>query len=293
MKKLLCLLNICLSFTLIGCVEEVEPNEPPLVTTPDNNPKPELEDEDKELEDEELEDEDVELEDEEETDSPANYSPLEMIEFLNTNINNYTDYKKTSVGTSKTLSGVDVTQAIENNTYVYSEYVYAHYASNSWAVSFDHKVLLSDTFVNYTHDKNSYSNVSRQDYSNKYGIVADSINFTGYLIDEDTILSSSIETYDSYYSFIYTLDNDLSSESMKVQMMEFGELKSLPVFDSIKITINIDKNFNILSINTNEIYNTVKRVLFWDEKTKLEQNLTTTFTRFDDLDSLPNIDDYL
>lgn len=301
MKRLFYLLLILLSVNLIGCVEDVTPEEPEIETPkPETEtPKPEIETPEPEIETPgpETETPEPEIETpEEDVDNPSNYTPLEIIDFLTSNLANEKNYLKSTIGTSKTLSGFSVEQEIENNTYVYPEYVYAHYSSDSTVVTFNHKALLYNDIVNYSHagklSTKWYLDTNKNDYKKQYGILADSVNFTGYVINEETVLDSKYSFEDDCFIFEYNLDLNLSCEDMKVQMKEFGGLVSLPEFEEIKVTIYLDYEFNILKIQTNEIYNTVKKVIV-NVDTKLEQNLITTFTKFEDNVNLPNLDKYL
>ncbi len=269
MKRIFYLITLLLSINLIGCVDDTAP-EDPLIPAPE--------------------------EPEEGVINPSDYSALEIIDLLTVNLANKKNYLKSTIGISKTLSGLNVVQDIENNTYVYPEYVYAHYSSDSSVVTFNHKALLYKDIVNYSHagkwSTKWYLDTKKDDYIKQYGILADSENFTGYIINEETVLETNYNFQNNYFIFEYDLDLNLSCEDMKIQMKEFGGLVSLPEFEKIKVTIYLDFEFNILKIETYEVYNTVKKVI-GNIETKLEQNLVTTFINFEDGLDLPSIDKYL
>ncbi len=223
---------------------------------------------------------------------PKYYTPLEVMNIIETNLVNEKEYLKNVSGQSITLDDLGVTQVINNNTYVYNDYTYAIFESSSWAVSFTHKAMFYNDKIKYSHSSDKVNEVSIENYKSKYGLLADSANFTGYVISEETVLSSQLVSSEkNKHVFEYVLDNDKSSYDMRVQMKEFGGLTALPVFSSIKLTLTLDDQWNISKLETHELYKTKKRIIFIIE-TPLEQKLTMTFSKYENIE-LPDISNYI
>lgn len=231
-------------------------------------------------------------------------SSIEAIEVTTQNLSEKANYYKNTSGFSETLEGlIDVTQEIQNNVYYFEDYAYFVARSNSSYVNFTHRAMFKDEKVAYSHDswsstseKSPSDTISVEDYCKSYGLDSTWENFTGFVINEDTLLSSSYLGYNNYiHSYEYDLDIDLSCYNLKVQMKAFGGLVSLPTFTNIKVIIYVDNDYNIVSFDSHELYYSTKKV-FFNQTVYLEQKLTTKFIDFDPIDlpdSFPNMEEYI
>lgn len=230
---------------------------------------------------------------------PAN----EVIALSSENLSNERNYYKETTGTSYADALVNVNQKITNTVYVYEEYTYANLESSSWAVKFTHQAVFKNDNVSYYHtDKIQTSNnpsetITKDTYLDKYGIDYTTKNFTGFVINDDTVLSSSyLGVENSLHMYEYELDLNESCVDMKLQMKELGGLKSFPIFSSIKIVLYVDNDYNVCRYDSIEAYDTVKFVFGFDQNASLIQNLVTVIHRFDEEtkpDTGVNLDAYL
>lgn len=227
---------------------------------------------------------------------------LTPLEAIDASVDYLESQRYMHLSTSGSSVSTAVTQQINNDSYFFDGYEYSAFSSSSNLVNFIHRALYNDGNVAYFHD-NSNSNTdgtpaktSRTAYLSTYGLVPDKENFTGYVINEDTITSSEYLGYTSgVYSYKYILDLNSSCESMKTQMKTFGGLSSLPTFSLIEVTLFIDSNEKLLQTNTHEIYDAKKSLGFLGSiTTTLEQNLVTSFIEFDPsiYANLPNTTNY-
>lgn len=220
----------------------------------------------------------------------------EIISITSQNLGNEYNYLKSTSGTSFANSTVNVTQNISNNVYVFEDYVYAHLYSESWAVKFVHQAVFKNDYVSYNHNTKGSSSstpsktVEENEYLNVYGIDYTDMNFAGYLMNDETILSTKYVGYENnLHMFEYDLDLSKSNEAMKIQMKEVGGLKTLPDFTEIKITIYVDNDYNLYKYDSLEYYSTIKTV-GWDQHAKMEQKLSTSIIRYTD-ETLPDLNE--
>ncbi len=103
-------------------------------------------------------------------------------------------------------------------------------------------------------------NMLTSDYLNEVGNLPSAIQ--PYIISDKTILSSSEMTYEEnnglgYYTFSVELDPITSVLNYVRQVKRTGGLGALPEFQSVKQTITIDENWNIVRIDVEEKYSAV------------------------------------
>ncbi len=237
---------------------------------------------------------------------PTNYSVVEVMDILNEELANKQYYIKESSGVSiaKTSSIFGTTtyeQDVTNNIYKY-ENDSLLMATTSGDFNMAHHAYICNDQISYRHLEELFSSsvltniynespttISSEEYASKFGILPNEYYFTGYIITEDTVLSSSYNVEGDNIIYSLTLDNNKSSTLMKYQMKELGGLSALPVFTSIKLTVTIDKNWNIIEVKSNESYNAEKKVLVTIKPT-CTQEIVTTFRNMDLNDeTLPDI----
>lgn len=203
-----------------------------------------------------------------------------------------------------------VEQEVNNITYYYEDNIYATFLSESSFVKFSHQALYKGDKVAYAHNssKASFSNdpssvVSKSSYVSSYGLDASSsgldntTNFTGYVLNENTITSDSkFKSYeDGIYTYEYVLNHSDTSTTAQMgsQMKVFGGLTKIPTFSEVVITINIDCENNLFSFSSNESYVVTKKVFISANDYATTQSLTTYLYNMDETNLPTNYTKYI
>ena len=101
--------------------------------------------------------------------------------------------------------------------------------------------------------KDEIEDIGQDEYLSRYGIVPGGV--CAYVLNDDSILSASlIKKSDDGYTFKYELDNDVATYYIKREMKCSASLDNLPVFEKISVTVTMDKEWKIISINYDGIY---------------------------------------
>lgn len=220
--------------------------------------------------------------------SPLEYTHIEVLNIIDEAMSKQTNYIKYQSGTSVTTSGMSVNQEIKNYLITFEENKFLH-SSSEGIVNMKHNALFSNEYIAYSHNSDEIVKDTFNNYEDTYGITSNT-HFTGYIINEDTVVSSNLEQNGEKLVYTYILNNDTSSVYMKKQMKQFGGLTEEPVFENIELKLYIDTNWNIEKIDTKENYIAKKRILIIITS-YLEQNLTTTFHKYNELNI--DIQDYI
>lgn len=235
---------------------------------------------------------------------PSEYTSIEVMDNLALVLSQKNNYIKSQSGTSYgTSSGFEAVQAISNKTYKYNKSFFLDTVSETTKsflnISADvyHKAYFSGDEVAFNHSSDEISNSktptvsSEDDYEDEYGLLANSLDFTGYVIDNDTINSVNEDVVDGVYTYSFDLNTTTSCEGMYIQMTRYGGITDL-IFTSIEVVVSIDSEWNILALDTKEVYSAKK----YGATIRMTQELSTKFTFFDPNDNgieLPNISNYL
>ncbi len=100
---------------------------------------------------------------------------------------------------------------------------------------------------------NEASKISEESFLSLYGYVPNGIS--GYIVTDDTILSSKyLGEENGIYGFEYTLDTQKATTRLKYEMRTMAGTKSFPNFNSVILTVYMDKQWNIVKTTTNCSY---------------------------------------
>ncbi len=206
----------------------------------------------------------------------------------------------------KDASGISsasiVDQNVSNITVKNNDYVYFTALSSSTFAYVNHKALFYNNQVASSHilksgNTQTISTSTLDTYNDNFGVDASGIHFAGYEIDESSLNSTSsyIGYENGLHSFKLVVDpNSSAVDGMKQQIYKFGGLTKLPTMKTIEITLFYDNDFRLHSTTSYEFYVVTKKVI-WTDDYDTKQNLTTTFTYYNDgiPSELISYDDYL
>ncbi len=102
--------------------------------------------------------------------------------------------------------------------------------------------------------------LSYEQYEERYGLCAS--EFSDFIINEDTFESAEdLQKVDGNYVLTVTLDTETAPAYYVRQMMTMGDLDEEPVFSKIALTICFTEDWTILSLKTDEVYTSVKKII--------------------------------
>lgn len=118
----------------------------------------------------------------------------------------------------------------------------------------DEKILVSKDLKKY--EVYNLSDFQKISYSvNQYTVM-------GYVFNNESIKEAElVSDLNDQVSIKYTLDNELSTNLVKVDMKNSGGLSSFPTFSSIEITLTMKKDFTPVSYSINAVYEASKALL--------------------------------
>ena len=177
-------------------------------------------------------------------------------------------FSSISKGTTvSTKIGFSVTQDILSYRMVKGDTVYKLSTSYGLVKIGDERLVHGNTYLYRSATKvNSVNNVEWSDsapntltkeaFLNRYGQRGNGL--TGYILNDETILSSSYDGYDEQsglYTFTYTLDNDKAPAYLLYEMRTSSGSKNFAEFKKAVITVSMDENWAVYSIKTDCAYN--------------------------------------
>ena len=199
-------------------------------------------------------------------------------------LNQYRTYKTITEG--KTKASI-VTQPIYSEV-IKNEYSYMTNESHSSFADTDHKAYYyNNKVVHKDYGEDDWTISSQEDYLNKYGFYPFDQLIEGYLVKEETILSVSITPKDDNYKVVIKLDPETSTNNVKIQMKQFGDLGSYPEFQEVKLTLNLKDDYTPITIDADTSYKVKKGIL----NPKCSQTYTVTFSNFDEEIEIPNLEE--
>lgn len=239
--------------------------------------------------------------------SPVNANPLYVIDYLNEKLSVDTNYllhsTGNSVGSVKILfSTYNINQSIMMNKFKYDDIMYFEADSktiegpygkeeNVYHESyFDNGQIAYYTAKQEIVESDIVKFFNNSQYIDTYGVLPTADNFTGYVINEDTVISSSYDGLSNgLYKFSYVLNTTTSCEAVALRTRKFGTLDEITM-NSVKLTVFINEDWDLVSYKTDEEY----LGKMFGFSTNLTQTINTTFSKVGDIfDSFPNIDKYI
>lgn len=201
--------------------------------------------------------------------NPNDYTIFEAYEYLS-NVLYRTNYMKTQTGTSsgKASSIFTAEQSVNSYTVRYNNQVYFSLESlttKSFAgitKNIYHNATYKDGCVDFIHESRSISDsdtttsMTEEDFASTYGVLANSIDFTSYIFNDSTVLStSSLSQSGDLYCITFNMDisNTDGYKAVYTQTAKFGDVSSLS-FSKITVQIYFDSNWVVDNFYTEETY---------------------------------------
>lgn len=179
-------------------------------------------------------------------------------------------------------STMSYTQNIESVEIKSGDVGSVDYKSTSALVNLYHTVYVKGNDVIYKENNKQGSINNITDYRKKYGVAPCDGVLGGYDITLKSILSASYNKDDSGKLTInLSVDGELVSAAMKVQMKQFGGLEALPVFSKLTFTIVCNDGENLSSYSVYAEYAIKKRVVIVTDMT-CKMDMTVTVYDYDE-----------
>ena len=184
-------------------------------------------------------------------------------------------------------STMSYTQNIESVEIKSGDIGSVDYKSTSALVNLYHTVYVKGDDVIYKENNKQGSINNITDYRKKYGVAPCDGVLGGYDITLKSILSASYNKDDSGKLTInLSVDGELVSAAMKVQMKQFGGLEALPVFSKLTFTIVCNNGENLSSYSVYAEYAIKKRVVIVTDMT-CKMDMTVTVYDYDEKLAFP------
>ena len=108
----------------------------------------------------------------------------------------------------------------------------------------------------------------------------------GYVFNDESILKTElVSDKEDVISIKYTLDNDLATNLVKVDMKNNGDLTSYPSFKKVEVTLTMKKDFTPISYSFKSTYDAAKPVIGASEVT---QECECVFSKVNEEVTIPN-----
>ena len=198
------------------------------------------------------------------TDSSKYFSEFNNVELANISLLKLGDYENFYTITEGNVEAAGVKQTIHGTTIKDgNEYFEEAISASSFVKSANRFYQDDDGAVWH---KGKYVDINTGDYSSakKTNYTIDEFNETWgksltraciYIVSDKSCLSSTInDNGDGTYTIDVDLDPTLSVLRYVKQMVMTGGLSEAPVFHSVKLTFVVDKDVNLLTFKTNEVY---------------------------------------
>lgn len=185
-------------------------------------------------------------------------------------------------------STMSYTQNIESVEIKSGDVGSVDYKSTSALVNLYHTVYVKGNDVIYKENNKQGSINNITDYREKYGVAPCDGVLGGYDIMLKSILSASYNKDDSGKLTInLSVDGELVSAAMKVQMKQFGGLEALPVFSKLTFTIVCNDGENLSSYSVYAEYAIKKKVMFVTSDMTCKMDMTVTVYDYDEKLAFP------
>ena len=112
-----------------------------------------------------------------------------------------------------------------------------------------------------SRDYKNYKVFTTEDY-HKISYTPDQYTIMGYVFNDQSIIKTEVlSDKGDTVSIRYTLDNELATNIVKVDLKNSGSLSSYPVFHNIEITLSMKRDFTPISYAINAEYDASKPVI--------------------------------
>ncbi len=197
-----------------------------------------------------------------------------IIDYIFYNLNTCDSFKLITSGNTKATG---YNQKTNTNLYYTANQTFSEMNSSSSLVNHSHYALIKKDTIKYKDsDNKDIIETNYSTYKNEFGIIPTINNIFSFDVKKENILKSDLINNENGYILNLTLDNVKSSKDMGIQMKRFGVLKKEPTFKEIKLEINLDNNYKLLSFKSYCSYKITKQVIF-DLNLDCTQELVSTF----------------
>ena len=112
-----------------------------------------------------------------------------------------------------------------------------------------------------SRDYKNYKVFTTEDY-HKISYTPDQYTIMGYVFNDQSIIKTEVlSDKGDTVSIRYTLDNELATNIVKVDLKNGGSLSSYPVFHSIEINLSMKRDFTPISYAINAVYDASKPII--------------------------------
>ncbi|MCM1260003.1 MAG: hypothetical protein NC182_03600 [Prevotella sp.] len=171
-------------------------------------------------------------------------------------------YIETSGETIARKGLISYKQATATQLYAMPEGFYSTMVTDSLFVKHEHRLYYDNQLVQYyDSDEKKVITTSAKDYLDEYGKLPSHDTLFTYLIQDNTILNATRVIEGDICSITYQLDPVLSTIHLAKQMRRFGKLSQDPIFQSVTLTIQIDKQLRLKCFDSVEEYQIEKDLL--------------------------------
>lgn len=122
----------------------------------------------------------------------------------------------------------------------------------------DDSIVINDKEAFAEYPEATEDVIEHDTYKKTYGKTLDEMFI--YLICNDGVLSSSVNETGSGYQYVVNLDNEISTYFNKLQMKNISDLDTYPVFQTVTLTFDLDKDLSLKKCNIDEYYK-VKKII--------------------------------
>lgn len=134
-------------------------------------------------------------------------------------------------------------------------------------------------------DLKKYTVYTAEDY-HKVSYTPDQYTIMGYVFNDQSITDAQVVSdKGDIISIKYTLDNELATHLVKVDLKSSGGLTSYPAFKNIEITLSMKRDFTPVSYSINALYNASKPII---GSADVRQQGETTFSKVNESITIPN-----
>ncbi|MCM1042589.1 MAG: hypothetical protein NC350_00020 [Corallococcus sp.] len=193
--------------------------------------------------------------------NPSAYSAKENLYIAHGELLRSGGFSAKSYGTTTTLG---VSQPISADRVVLDGAVFKQSVSYSSLVKMAEQRYTngSDYILRESLSVNALDNVQWKDtamplsqkaYMDRYGHTSSEL--TGYILNDETIVQDELVSVDDgVYTFRYVLDETVAPYYMLYEMRTSAGVSKLPVFYSAELTLKMDSNWTVISLDTKASY---------------------------------------
>ena len=164
------------------------------------------------------------------------------------------NYRKETSGETVAKGLFKYTQVIDNKYYSFNGEKHLITKSDSDLIHLYHEAFFTDSNVRYKDKNNTdFKDLTIDEYRENYGFLPYEYGIEGFILSNESIISIEKISNDEY-QYKLTINGEIGSERVKIQMKKFGGFTSDPVFNSLVFIINIEKDFKPITIDVMSNY---------------------------------------